>query len=187
MIADPANCKEATMKYVLSLILLLTPVSAIAADATQPVKAIMDLAKEIWTPGANSDDNYFDVAHLKLFSSEFAKTYHEAEKHPAYDSDTGVGYPFEYDVIVGGQDSCELQDIKMTAGEAVDGNTPVLVTFKGQSCMGGELAEDLTHLTFVVTEENGKQVIDDIIREGDDTQETTNSLRDEMDRIIEGQ
>ena len=53
--------------------------------------------------------------------------------------------------------------------------------------MEGEEAKDLTHLTFVVTEEGGKQVIDDIIREGDDSQETTNSLRDEMDKIIEGQ
>ena len=175
------------MKYVLSLVLMLIPVSALAADATQPVKAIMDLAKSIWEPGANTDENYFDVAHLKYFSSEFTEAFHEAEKHPAYDTDTGVGYPFEYDIIVSAQDSCELQDIKIVAGEAVDGNTPVLVTFKGQACMGGELAEDLTHLTFVVTEEGGKPVIDDILREGDDSQDTTNSLRDEMDRIIEGQ
>ena len=175
------------MKYVLSILLLLAPVSGFAADTTQPVKAIMDLAKKTWVPGANSDENYFDVAHLKYFSSEFTKTFHEAEKHPAYDTDTGVGYPFEYDVIVGGQDSCELKDIKITAKEAVDGNTPVEVTFNGKSCMEGEEAKDLTHLTFVVTEEGGKQVIDDIIREGDDSQETTNSLRDEMDKIIEGQ
>ena len=156
------------MKYVLSILLLLAPVSGFAADTTQPVKAIMDLAKKTWVPGANSDENYFDVAHLKYFSSEFTKTFHEAEKHPAYDTDTGVGYPFEYE-------------------EAVDGNTPVEVTFNGKSCMEGEEAKDLTHLTFVVTEEGGKQVIDDIIREGDDSQETTNSLRDEMDKIIEGQ
>ena len=175
------------MKYALPIFFLLAPVSAFAVDATQPVKAIMDLAKKTWVPGANSDENYFDVAHLKYFSAEFTKTFHEAEKHPAYDTDTGIGYPFEYDVIVGGQDSCELKDIKISAGEAVDGNTPVAVTFNNKSCMEGEEAKDMTHLTFVVTEEKGKAVIDDIIREGEGSQETTNSLRDEMDKIIEGQ
>lgn len=175
------------MKYVLPFLLLLTPVSAFAADATQPVKIIMDLAQKTWAPGASTDTNYFDNVYIKNFSQEFAAQFHEAEKHPAFDTDTGVGYPFDYDVIVGGQDSCELKDIKITAGEAVDGNTLVEVTFNNKSCMDGEEAKDLTHLTFVVKEENGKSVIDDIMREADDSQETTNSLRDEMDRIIEGQ
>lgn len=175
------------MKYVLAFLLGLSPLPSMAADATQPVKIIMDLAQKTWLPGASSDANYFDNTYIKNFSQEFAAQFHEAEKHPAYDTDTGVGYPFEYDVIVGGQDSCELKDIKIAAGEAVDGNTPIEVTFNNKSCMEGEEAKDLTHLTFVVTEENGKQVIDDILREGDDSQEATNSLRDEMDRIIEGQ
>lgn len=156
-----------------------------AADATAPVKVIMDIAQKSFS-GGSTDDWYFDEAHLKLFSENFVKTYREAEKHPAYDTDTGVGSPFDYDVIVMGQDSCELKKIKITAGEAVDGTTPVNVSFNNKSCMEGAEAKDISHLTFVVVEEGGKAVIDDILREGEGTQETTNSLRDEMDQIIKG-
>lgn len=173
------------MKFLLPILFLALPVAAEAADATAPVKAIMDIAQKSFS-GGSTDDWYFDEAHLNLFSENFVSTYREAEKHPAYDTDTGVGSPFDYDVIVMGQDSCELKKIKITAGEAVDGTTPVNVTFNNKSCMEGAEAKDISHLTFVVVEEGGKAVIDDILREGEGTQDTTNSLRNEMDQIIKG-
>jgi hypothetical protein len=175
------------MVSVLPLFFLFAPVSGLAGDATQPVKAIMDLAQRIWVPGANIEETYFDAAHITYFSKGFAERYHEAEKHPATDTESGTGDPFDYDVMTGGQDGCELKDVTLSADVPVEGKTPVRVSFNNTSCMEDEEPGKRTRLTFLVTEENGRPVIDDVIRESDDAEDPAISLRDEMDAIIEGQ
>src|SRR4051812_6018728 len=83
---------------------VLPRVSA-AADATAPVKEIMKDTQKNWA-GDNSDwIDIFDEATLnRLYSKDFGDKYKAAAQNPAADED-GIS-PFDYDVIVNGQDAC---------------------------------------------------------------------------------
>jgi hypothetical protein len=159
---------------------------ALAADTTAPVKEIMDATIKNWS-GADSDwIDIFDESRLvRLYSQDFVTKYRAAVQNPAADED-GIS-PFDYDVIVNGEDACPLQDLTYTPKPGANGATEVVVTFKKSTCMDdGSDKQAVTTVRFEVIDEGGKPVIDDVVTEGDPGR-PPNSLKDTMVLIAKGQ
>lgn len=173
----------------LPLALLFSVVTSIsqAADATDPVKEVMRITSENWKSAESDWKFIFDADPLsKLFSKRFQAAYHEAAKHPAYDTDNGQpGDPFGYDVITNSQDGCPLQDLKIDSKAGQNGATDVGVTFKFWSCIDDpDIKNSIEKVHFDVISEDGRPVIDDIHRYDDDE---TDSVYKEMQELAKGQ
>ena len=151
--------------------------AAHAADPLPPVKEIMDEAVNGWSENPSDGKDYFDDERLgRIYSADFAATYKAASKFPAYDEGES---PLDYDVIVGGQDSCTLNDVEIEPQGEKDGVADVRVTFDNTHCFGERDADwKPTELHFLVKEEKGHAVIDDIVRTGE-----LGSLKQELGAI----
>ncbi|WP_313616987.1 hypothetical protein [Agrobacterium sp.] len=177
------------MRHFLTAIsIFLASTSAFAADATVPVRQIMDITVKNWSGEQEEWKYIFDEDMLtSVFSKHFADTYRQAAKKPAYDTENNEpGDPFGYDVVTSSQDGCPIQDLAIAPGTPKDDRvSDVKVSFKLWSCMDeAEMKAMVNEVHFDVIEENGKPVIDDIHRVGDDG---TDSLLVEMDGIIKGE
>ena len=141
--------------------------SALAADMTAPVKAVMDITAGNWAEGDADYRDLFDDAQLgRLYSKDFIEKYRAAAKFPAFDEGTS---PFDYDVITGGQDGCPLKDIKIEQKGQDGAATEVDASFKNRTCFGDEPEnQQAATVKFMVVEEGGKPVIDDIRTQGGD-------------------
>lgn len=167
-------------------ILLGLSAPAFAGDATAPVKEIMDATMKNWS-GTDADwiDIFDDSRLTRLYSKDFVTKYQAAVQNPAADED-GIS-PFDYDVIVNGQDACPLQDLAYAPKAAANGTTEVVVTFKKATCMDdGSDKQAVTTVRFEVIDEAGKPVIDDVITAGDPGQ-PDNSLKNTMVQIAKGE
>jgi hypothetical protein len=157
---------------------------AMAADATVPVKSVMDSTVSNWASGDSDWQDIFDESKLpQLYSKDFATKYRAAAQFPA--EDDGIS-PFDYDVIVGGQDACPLQDLTISPHAPAGGKTEVVAQFKKSTCNGPDPEyQAYTSVRFEVIEEGGKPVIDDILT----TDENGNviSLKDSMQEIAKQQ
>ncbi|MBP1857005.1 hypothetical protein [Rhizobium herbae] len=155
------------MKRLLLVLLACCAFSTVqASDPAAPVNEIMQEAVKGWAEDAQPGEDYFSEARLgRIYSQEFARTYHAAAKFPAYD---GGDSPFDYDVIVSGQDGCSIKDLSIAAGPETDGKSDVKVTFDNTHCFGERAADwKPSELHFLVIEEGGHPVIDDIVRTGE--------------------
>lgn len=160
------------MRLCLAAALVLLPSLAFAADAAEPVREIMNTATNNWADLADDNDNlpdyvdYFNDGFLpRLYSKDFVAKYREAAKYPAYEDG---GSPFDYDVIAMGQDGCSIKDLKIEAKPAVAGVTTVKTTFDNTHCFGERAADwKPAEVDFQVVEEDGRPVIDDILRPQD--------------------
>lgn len=158
-----------------AMILLATP--ALAAPE-EPVKAVMDLAVQLWSDNPPEGEDYFDKDHIAHFSKDFVAAYREAEKYPIYEDG---GSPFGYDVITNSQDGCPLKDVSIVPGAETAGKATVTVTFKLMSCYEEDPNKDaVSEVRFDVVTEDGKPVISDIHRMIDGK---PNSLVEEMKEI----
>ena len=159
--------------------------SAAAADATTPVKVVMDATVSNWAGGDSDWQDIFDDSKLKdLYSKDFVAKYQAAAQFPAADED-GIS-PFDYDVIVGGQDACPLQEVNIAPQAPKGDTTEVIATFKKSTCMGADADyQATTTVRFEVIQESGKPVIDDIITVDDGGQ--SNSLKSVMQDIVKQQ
>ena len=139
---------------------------AMAADAVAPVTEIMQEAVKGWAEEPQAGEDYFSQSRLdRIYSREFVTAYRAAAKFPAYD---GGDSPFDYDIIVSGQDSCTLKDLSITPGPQTEGRTDVTVTFDNTHCFGERAADwKPSELHFLVVEEDGHAVIDDILHTGE--------------------
>jgi hypothetical protein len=158
---------------------------ALAADATTPVKAIMDATVSNWAGGDSDWQDIFDESKLKdIYSKDFGVKYQAAAQFPAADED-GIS-PFDYDVIVNAQDACPLQDVKIAAQPPKSNVTEVLATFKKSTCMGSDADyQKTTTVRFEVIEEGGKPVVDDIVT--DDDNGNPSSLKSVMVDLVKQQ
>lgn len=149
-----------------------------AAEPAAPVTEIMQEAVKGWAEEApQQGEDYFSPSRLgRIYSRAFAQTYQAAAKFPAYDEGDS---PFGYDVIVSGQDSCSLKDLSILSGPDMAGKSDVKVTFDNTHCFGDRAADwKPAELHFIVIEEDGRSVIDDIVRAGE-----TGSLKAELEAI----
>lgn len=166
--------------------LLLVPAlaSPALADATEPVGRVMALATAFWSDNPPDGADYFGEEQLASdYSAGFVADYRAAAKNPPFGLEEGQtsGSPFDYDPITNGQDGCPLEDIVTKTEGEKDGVTTVVVTFKPYNCFDLEAGQDGTRVNrFLVVTENGRPVIDDIVRvlDGEDY-----SLRSEMKEI----
>lgn len=166
------------MKRILLMLLACCAVTvAAAAEPAAPVNEIMQEAVKGWAEEPQEGEDYFSEARLgRIFSADFARAYRAAAKFPAYDEGDS---PFDYDVIVSGQDSCSIKDLTVVAGPEMAGKSDVKVTFDNTHCFGERAADwKPSELHFMVIEEGGRPVIDDIVRTGD-----SGSLKAELDGI----
>ncbi len=166
--------------------LSFAPGLSLAADATGPVKEIIKDTQKNWA-GENSDwiDIFEESTLGRLYSKDFGDKYKAAAQNPAADED-GIS-PFDYDVIVNGQDACPLQDLSIESGQPANGTTEVTVKFKAATCMEGAPNKDaFTTVRFEVVEESGKAVIDDIMIQGEEGQGPI-SLKEAMVQIANGE
>lgn len=140
---------------------------ALAADATTPVKAIMDATVSNWAGGDSDWQDIFGEDKLKdIYSKDFGAKYQAAAQFPAADED-GIS-PFDYDVIVNAQDACPLEDVKIATQPPKNNVTEVLATFKKSTCMGSDADyQTVTTVRFEVIEEGGRPVVDDIVTNDD--------------------
>lgn len=159
------------------LLLLSSTTAAVAADATAPVREIMAEAENGWSENPSGEPkDYFDGERLdRIYSQAFARTYRAAAKFPAFEEGDS---PFDYDVIVNGQDSCALKDVQIVPKPQAEGLTDVDVSFDNTSCFDGVAEPGRTELHFMVIEEGGRPVIDDIVRAGQG-----GSVKSELDGI----
>lgn len=173
------------IRSTLAAALVLLPSLAFAADATGPVREIMDVVTKNWQDVSDDNDNppeyvdYFNDEFLpRLYSKDFIAKYREAAKYPAYEDN---GSPFDYDVIAMGQDGCSIKDLKIEPQAPVNGATTVRTTFDNTHCFG-EREPDWkpAEVDFSVIEEDGRPVIDDIFRPQDND---PGSLKAEMQEI----
>lgn len=174
------------LKYILVAGCLAVAGPANAADATTPVRAIMDVATALWSGTDGDPGDYFDDAHIGYFSKTIRTLYAKALKHPAFDTDDGEGSPFDYDPIVLGQDGCPLEGLTVQVGETDGAATDVVTRFKRFSCMEGNSDEErnaVSELHFQVVPENGRPVIADIVTgEGDDRHSLAEALQEIVDQ-----
>ncbi|NLS15796.1 hypothetical protein HGP16_04375 [Rhizobium sp. P40RR-XXII] len=158
---------------------------ALAADATTPVKAIMDATVSNWAGGDSDWQDIFDESKLKdIYSKDFAAKYQAAAQFPAADED-GIS-PFDYDVIVNAQDACPLEDVKIAAQPPKNNVTEVLTIFKKSTCMGSDAdSQKVTTVRFEVIEEGGRPVVDDIVTNDDNG--NPSSLKSVMQDLVKQQ
>lgn len=152
---------------VLSAQLLVAPLPALAASAEDPVREIMRIA-EARLDGRSEPQDYFEGERLtRHFSKRFVAAYQDASRFPAYDD--GSGNPFDYDVIINGQDGCPLEDVEIRNAGDNAGVTTVVASFHLWRCVPADAAEynSLTEVRFDVVSEDGRPVIDDIHRRRD--------------------
>ncbi len=166
-----------------ALALLISASPVFAADATDPVKDIMDVATSMWSDNPPEDLDYFDKTHLERdFSKAFVAAYEEASKFPAFEEGTT---PFDYDVITDSQDGCPLEDLAIRSNGEKDGVTDVVASFKLWTCAEDpSYKDDVTEVHFDVIVEDGKTVINDIHRKRDGQ---SDSLLAEMGDIAKPQ
>ncbi|AVA21752.1 MULTISPECIES: hypothetical protein [unclassified Rhizobium] len=159
--------------------------SAGAADVMAPVKTVMDATVSNWAGGDSDWQDIFDDSKLKdIYSKDFVAKYQAAAQFPAADED-GIS-PFDYDVIVGGQDACPLQELNIAPQPPKGDTTEVIATFKKSVCMGTDADyQKTTTVRFEIIQEAGKPVIDDIITVDDGGQ--SNSLKSVMQDIVKQQ
>ncbi|TCM58922.1 MULTISPECIES: hypothetical protein [unclassified Rhizobium] len=144
----------------------LAATAAQAADVTAPVKEIMTEAQNGWSENPVGEPrDYFDEERLKrIYSQDFARVYTDATRFPAFEDGDS---PLDYDPIVSGQDSCSLKDVKIVPAAPEGARADVAVTFDNISCLEDPGERKPAELHFIVVEENGKPVIDDILRGGE--------------------
>ena len=92
------------------------------------------------------------------------RVYKDATRFPAFEDGDS---PLDYDPIVSGQDSCSLKDLKIVPAAPAGGRTDVAVTFDNISCLEDPGDRKPAELHFIVVEEKGRAVIDDILRGGE--------------------
>ena len=160
--------------------LVVTACPALAGDPLAPVRVVMDMTVSNWAEGSDGSKDIFAADVLsKIYSRDFADKYRAAAKFPAYDDSDS---PFDYDVIVNGQDGCPLQDISMVPDAPKAGVTDVMVKFRNTTCFGSEPEyQGFRELHFSVIDQDGKAVIDDIHAQVDEAK--FGSLKSDMAEI----
>jgi hypothetical protein len=132
----------------------------LAADASTPVKEIMEAAMHNAADEGEHDD-YFSKERLgQLYSKAFVKTYKAAWKKQ--ESEENGGYLLGSDPITFAQDGCPFKNLSIeTMGER-DGWTPVAARFEAFYCLGDSYKGQVNTVQFIVLKEKGHYVIDDI-------------------------
>jgi hypothetical protein len=140
-------------------LVLATPAAAAPAD---PVRSLLDLASRTFERDRSATPDYFSAERLAtLYSKDFVARYKVATKMMD-DSDDRV---LERDMLTREpSDSCPFEDLKIDVGPTENGVTQVHAAFQPHNCKEGDpIQGEIRTVTFIVKQEDGREVIDDII------------------------
>jgi len=147
-------------RLIAALALSLIAGHTLAADASTPVKEIMDAAMHNAADAKDYDD-YFSAERLgRLYSKAFVKTYKAAWKKQ--ESDENNGYLLGSDPITFAQDGCPFKNLSIGTLDERDGWTPVGARFEAFYCLGDNYKDQVSTVQFIVLKEKGRYVVDDI-------------------------
>jgi hypothetical protein len=149
-----------SVRLVVALASAIMPSNAFAGDPSDPVRTVMAVSG--WhgegQPSVQAQD-YFDEPLLEtIYSTSFVEVYRLAQK--VDELQDGQGYMTGYDVVIGGQDSCPLKDVRFEVRAPVGAVTPVAVYFDAISCYGHQPDLKKPSTIFHVIEQDGRYVID---------------------------
>ena len=140
-------------------LVLATPATAAPDD---PVRTLLDLASRTFESDRSATPGYFGAERLAtLYSKDFVARYKAATKMMD-DSDDRV---LERDMLTRESgDSCPFEDLKIEVGPTGNGVTQVRAAFQPHNCKEGDpIQGEIRTVTFIVKQEDGRDVIDDII------------------------
>jgi len=160
---------------------LAVPAVSLAADASTPVREIIDAASHNAASPDEYEDYFSDDRLGRIYSEAFIDVYRAAWKKQ--EADENNGYLLGADPILNAQDGCALKDLSIETAEPRDGWTPVYARYKAFYCLNTESKDLVTDAQFMVVKQSGGFVIDDIqhIKDG----EMTNSLRQTLASLAE--
>lgn len=163
----------------LAALVLGTATAALAADMAAPVRALMTAAEANWADPPQDYQDYFSDERLaSLYSADLAARYRKAADTPFAKE---MGTPLDWDVVVNGQDGCPLKEISVAASGQERGATRVVARFRGLTCFGPDAEyQGFQEAHFLVVEEGGRPVIDDIVTPMDGEPQ---SLKAQLDAI----
>ncbi len=170
----------------LALILSILTSGALAADATDPVKQVMDMTKTNWE-SVDADWKFiFDADPLsKLYSKRFQAAYNEAAKHPAYETENNQPATLWLRRDHRFARRLPPEDVTIASAGTKDNVTDVKVTFKLWTCIDDpQIKDTVNEVHFDVITEDGKPVIDDIHRVADNERD---SVFKELQELAKGQ
>ena len=152
---------------------------ALAADMAAPVRAVMAAAEANWADPLQDYQDYFSDERLAtLYSADLAARYRKAADTPFAKE---MGTPLDWDVVVNAQDGCPLKDVSVEPAGQEGAATRVVARFRALTCFGSEAEyQGFQEAHFLVVEEGGKAVIDDIVTPLDGEAQ---SLKAQLDAI----
>ena len=137
-----------------------TPV--LAADMAAPVRAVLAAAEANWADPPQDYQDYFSEERLAtLYSADLAARYRKAADTPFAKE---MGTPLDWDVVVNAQDGCPLKDVAVAPAGQEGAATRVVARFRALTCFGtDDEYQGFQEAHFLVVEEGGRPVIDDIV------------------------
>lgn len=154
-----------------------TPV--LAADMAAPVRAVLAAAEANWADPPQDYQDYFSEERLAtLYSADLAARYRKAADTPFAKE---MGTPLDWDVVVNAQDGCPLEDVAVAPAGQEGTATRVVARFRALTCFGTDAEyQGFQEAHFLVVEEGGRAVIDDIVTPLDGEAQ---SLKAQLDAI----
>jgi hypothetical protein len=148
---------------VAGLALMACVTSGRADDPATPVREIIKLRAWEIVSYDRGVSPFGRDALARFYTRSFLAAYRPARRLIVEAED-----PFATDPIVGGQDSCPLNNIKFDVIPAGRGQASVQASFLARECMSGTEQErrQRTTTNFDVKLENGRWRVDDIVLEG---------------------
>lgn len=157
------------------------PAPSVAFDPEEPVREIISIAESNFSvpfPGVMID--YFAKGRLeRIYSKDLIGFYKRAIKTEAA-RQMGGRAP-DFDILTGTQDACPLENISLKTEKPFESSWDVSVTYQYQACWGNPA---LTKTDFIIIEEGGQPVIDDIFTY--DEAEAVSSLKVALDQYVLG-
>jgi len=132
-----------------------------ADEAPASIREVMRIEADVWSPRQPKQSIFDDTRIERLFSRDFVRLYRAAMRHPIYPGGTT---PFDFDIIVQGQDSCSLDDMKIAQYEMDAPGNFHEVSFANFACFDddGDKARRPT-IHFSMVDEGGRTLIDDVL------------------------
>ena len=149
--------------------------AACAEDIPASVREVMQITSDFWSPKQFKQSIFDDSRIDRLFSRDFVTLYRAAMKHPIYPNGKT---PFDFDIVVQGQDSCTLDDMKISQYEMDAPGNFYEVSFANFACFddNGDRKRRTT-IYFSLVEEGGRTVIDDVLTyENGENEHSTKAL-----------
>ena len=165
------------MRLILAFGLALTAATASLAAPQDRVRTLLEAISYNWRDDASVYQDPFSDARLaSLYSSAFATAFRAAWDRGGPDSD-GI---FETDFFINADTGCPFENLKVDQNRNGAGVMSVTARFNAFGCERGEGDRlSISHLVFKIVDENGRDVIDDIVRIDEGGKET--SIRTVMD------